>query len=225
MKNKSIGIIIAHPDDEVLGFGGTILRHIAEGDKVNILFLSTGLASRNGSTNEKDILKLREVAKNVSKELGTKNIVFEGFPDNKMDSVSLLSVIKKVENFINLYKANIIYTHYINDLNIDHNIVSRAVLTASRPLPSSAIEKVYFGETLSSSEYTVFNKKFQPNTYFDIGKYLDRKLSIINMYKDELREWPHPRSVRAVKNLAEVRGSEVGLKAAEAFILVRDVKK
>ena len=70
-------------------------------------------------------------------------------------------------------------------MNIDHNIVSRAVLTASRPLPSSAIEKVYFGETLSSSEYTVFNKKFQPNTYFDIGKYLDKKLSIINMYKDE----------------------------------------
>ena len=200
MKNKSIGIIIAHPDDEILGFGGTILRHVAEGDTVNILFLSTGLASRNDSTNEKDILKLREVAKNVSKELGTKNVVFEGFPDNQMDSVSLLSVIKKVESFIKIYNINIIYTHYIDDLNIDHNIVSRAVVTASRPLPATAIEKVYFGETLSSSEYTIFNKKFQPNTYFDIEKYLNKKLYILNMYKDELREWPHPRSERAVKN-------------------------
>ena len=225
MKNKSIGIIIAHPDDEVLGFGGTILRHIAEGDKVNILFLSTGLASRNNSVNEKDILNLKAVAKNVSKELGAANTVFEDFPDNQMDSVTLLSVIKKVENFIKIYNINIIYTHYIEDLNIDHNIVARAAVTASRPLPSTAIEKIYFGETLSSSEYTIFNKKFQPNTYFDIEKYLDKKLSILNMYKDELREWPHPRSERAVKNLAEVRGSEVGLKAAEAFILVRDVKK
>ena len=170
MKNKSIGIIIAHPDDEVLGFGGTILRHIAEGDKVNILFLSTGLASRNNSVDEKDILNLRAVAKNVSKELGAANTVFENFPDNQMDSVTLLSVIKKVENFIKIYNINIIYTHYIEDLNIDHNIVARAAVTASRPLPSTAIEKIYFGETLSSSEYTIFNKKFQPNTYFDIEK-------------------------------------------------------
>ena len=118
-----------------------------------------------------------------------------------------------------------IYTHYNNDINIDHNIVSQAVLTASRPLPGSFIEKVYFGETLSSSEYSLFNRKFQPNTYFDIEKYLSKKLSILNLYEDELREWPHPRSEKAVKNLAEVRGSEAGIKAAEAFILVRNIKK
>jgi len=225
MKNKSIGIIVAHPDDEVLGFGGVILKYIAEGHDVYVLFLSTGLASRNNNTNQKDILNFRKIALNVSEALGVKKTVFENFPDNQMDTVPLLSVIKKVESFIKKYNINTIFTHYNNDLNVDHNIVSRAVLTASRPLPLSAIEKVYFGETLSSSEYTIFNKKFQPNTYFDIEKYLNKKLSILNMYKDELREWPHPRSERAVKNLAEVRGSEVALKAAEAFILVRDVRK
>jgi len=225
MKKKSVGIIIAHPDDEVLGFGGIILRHIAEGDNVHILFLSTGLASRDHNIKEKDLLGLKKVATNVSRVLKVKNTVFENFPDNKMDTVPLLSVVKKVESFISLYNINIIYTHYNNDLNIDHSIVSRAVLTASRPVPSSKVEKVYFGETLSSTEYAIFNKKFQPNTYFDIEKYLKKKLSIIDMYKDELRKWPHPRSKKIIKNLAELRGSEAGLKAAEAFILVRDIKK
>ena len=87
------------------------------------------------------------------------------------------------------------------------------------------IKRVYFGETLSSSEYAFHKNRFQPNTYFDISKYLEKKLSILNLYKEELRDWPHPRSLRAVKNLAEIRGCEVGLKAAEAFILVRDIKK
>lgn len=225
MNNKSIGIIVAHPDDEILGFGGIILKCIEESHDVNILFLSTGLASRENNINKDDIINLRKIALNVSKALGVKNTIFENFPDNQMDTVPLLSVIKKVESFINKYKINIIYTHYNNDINIDHNIVSQAVLTASRPLPGSFIEKVYFGETLSSSEYSLFNRKFQPNTYFDIEKYLSKKLSILNLYKDELREWPHPRSEKAVRNLAEVRGSEAGLKAAEAFILVRNIKK
>jgi len=225
MKNKSIGIIVAHPDDEILGFGGVILKCIEEGHDVNILFLSTGLASRENNTNKDDIINLRKIAVNVSKVLGVKNTLFENFPDNQMDTVPLLSVIKKVESFINKYKINIIYTHYNNDINIDHNIVSQAVLTASRPLPGSFIEKIYFGETLSSSEYSLFNRRFQPNTYFDIEKYLSKKLSILNLYKDELREWPHPRSEKAVRNLAEVRGSEAGLKAAEAFMLVRNIKK
>lgn len=225
MNNKSIGIIVAHPDDEILGFGGVILKCIEEGHDVNILFLSTGLSSRKNNTNKDDIINLRKIALNVSKALGVKNTLFENFPDNQMDTVPLLSVIKKVESFIHKYKINIIYTHYNNDMNIDHNIVSKAVLTASRPLPGSLIQKIYFGETLSSSEYSIFNKRFLPNTYFDIEKYLSKKLSILNLYKDELREWPHPRSEKAVRNLAEVRGSEAGLKAAEAFILVRNIKK
>ena len=185
MNKKSIGIIIAHPDDEILGFGGVILKYAEEGLKISILFLSTGLSSRNNNVKEEEILVLRNTAKSVSKKLGVTKVIFENFPDNQMDTVPFLSVVKKIEDFIMTNEIDTIFTHYDNDLNIDHNIVSRAVLTAARPLPKSKIKRIYFGETLSSTEYAFHKNRFQPNTYFDISKYLEKKLSILNLYKEE----------------------------------------
>ena len=225
MLKKSIGIIVAHPDDEVLGFCGTMLKEIDLGNKVYVLFLSTGLSSRENNIDKKDILNLRQTALEVSKKIGVTKTIFEEFSDNKMDSVPLLSVVKKVEKFLIEFKINEIYTHYINDLNVDHQITAKAVLTAARPLPKNNVSRILSGEVLSSSEYTEFNKRFTPNVFVNIEKYIDKKVDILRLYKNELRDWPHPRSLQAVKNLAEMRGSEIGIKGAEAFLLLRDIIK
>ena len=225
MLKKSIGVIVAHPDDEVLGFCGTMLKEIDLGNKVYVLFLSTGLSSRENNTDKKDILSLRQTALEVSKKIGVTQTIFEEFPDNNMDSVPLLSVVKKVEKFLIEFKINEIYTHYINDLNIDHQITAKAVLTAARPLPKNNVTRILSGEVLSSSEYTEFNQRFTPNVFVNIEKYIDKKVDILRLYKNELRDWPHPRSLQAVKNLAEMRGSEIGIKGAEAFLLLRDIIK
>ena len=225
MGKKSIGIIVAHPDDEVLGFGGTMLKEIDSGNKIYVLFLSTGLSSRKKNTDKKDIINLRQIALNVSNKIGVSKTVFDEFPDNEMDSIPLLSVVKKVEKFLLEFKINEIYTHYINDLNVDHQITAKAVLTAARPLPGSKISKIISGEVLSSSEYTNYNERFKPNMYVDIDKYLDKKIDILSLYEDEIRKWPHPRSLKAVRNLAEIRGSEIGIKGAEAFSILRCIRK
>ena len=178
MLKKSIGVIVAHPDDEVLGFCGTMLKEIDLGNKVYVLFLSTGLSSRENNTDKKDILSLRQTALEVSKKIGVTQTIFEEFPDNNMDSVPLLSVVKKVEKFLIEFKINEIYTHYINDLNIDHQITAKAVLTAARPLPKNNVSKILSGEVLSSSEYTEFNQRFTDlvNERFNMNSVRVKKL-------------------------------------------------
>ena len=196
-----------------------MLKEIDLGNKVYVLFLSTGLSSRESNTDKKDILNLRQTALEVSRKIGVTKTIFEEFPDNNMDSVSLLSVVKKIEKFLIEFKINEIYTHYINDLNIDHQITAKAVLTAARPLPKNNVTRILSGEVLSSSEYTEFNQRFTPNVFVNIEKYIDKKVDILRLYKNELRDWPHPRSLQAVKNLAEMRGSEIGIKGRSIFII------
>ena len=224
MKEK-VAVVVAHPDDEVLAFGGSICRHVDFGESVSVLILATGLASRatDGVVCSDQLEKLRSEARAAAKIMGVTAIEFADFPDNRMDSVALLDVVKVISTFLEKISATTIYTHHVGDLNIDHSITARAVMTAARPLPGSCVNRIYAGEVLSSSEFSFRENRFVPTTYIAIESYLERKCVALNCYSTELRQWPHPRSIQAVKSLAQFRGSESGMTAAEGFLVVREV--
>lgn len=227
MMAKNVAVVVAHPDDEVLGFGGTICRHADADDRIHILILATGLSSRteDGVADKKALEALRAQARAASKVMGVELVEFSDFPDNRMDSVPLLDVIKKVEEFMVRSQPVTVYTHHSGDLNIDHQVCARAVLTACRPLPGAAIERIYAGEVVSSSEYAAPADRFQPTSYIGIAETLERKLQALGHYAGEIRPWPHPRSSEAIEALARLRGSECGLDAAEAFVALREISR
>ena len=141
-----------------------------------------------------------------------------------MDSIDLLDIIKSIEEFITKFKPDILVTHHINDLNIDHQILHQAVLTASRPQPSFCVKKVLSFEVPSSTEWqSSAIKAFQPNYFEDISNTLINKIEALKIYNSEMRDWPHSRSIEAVKHLAAWRGSNIGCEAAEAFVLHREI--
>jgi LmbE family N-acetylglucosaminyl deacetylase len=219
---QSVAVVVAHPDDEVLAFGGTIARHVAKGDSVHILILATGLASRGGH-DEEMFITLRAQAGKATAILGAKPPEFADFPDNRMDTVALLDVVQRIEAFFDVSMPDLILTHHAGDLNVDHRITAQAVLTAARPLPGCKPKRIYAGEVLSSSEYSVPADRFIPNTYVDITPWLEVKKQALACYRDEVRTWPHPRSPQAIEHQVRLRGSEVGLEAAEALCLIRAV--
>lgn len=221
-KSNDVAVVVAHPDDEVLAFGGTIARHAAKGDRVRILFLATGLTSR-GRTDDAALAALRSQAGAAAEILGAEPPEFADFPDNRMDSVALLDVVKAVEDFLEPSFPAVIFTHHAGDLNVDHGVCARAVLTAARPLPGRSAPRLYAGEVLSSSDYADPDDRFAPNTYVDIAEHLEAKKRALALYTDEVRPFPHPRSEAAVEHLARLRGSESGLEAAEGLRLIRAV--
>ena len=155
-----------------------------------------------------------------------KELDFLDFADNRLDNYNLLDVIKPIEKIINSFKPDIIYTHHFGDLNKDHEIVNRAVMTATRPKPNSFVKKIYSFEVLSSTNWSI-NKPasvFMPNYFLNISKFLKKKISLLSLYKSEIEKWPHTRSLKSVESLAKYRGSSVGVEAAEAFCLLREVK-
>ena len=227
---KKILVIAAHPDDELLGCGGTILNHIDCKDSVDILILAEGATARYDKRPKGDDLAanaLFDISIEVSKLLGANKPIFGKLYDNRMDSYEFLDIVKIVENVCNQIKPDIIYTHHGGDLNIDHQLTHRAVLTALRPTPNIKFESLFTFETLSSTEWFPRQQvsQFSPQHFVDISKYLDKKLEILNLYKTEINPFPHARSIEAVKSLALLRGSNVGLPAAEAFELVFNIKR
>ena len=223
---KNVAVVVAHPDDEVLAFGGSICRHGDVGDAVDVLFLATGLASRKPDRKaEKNALaKLRREAEAAGGIMGVRRIEFADFPDNAMDSVPLLDVVQRIEAFLATTDPDIVYGHHVGDLNIDHEIAARAVLTACRPLPDVKPRALYAGEILSATEYASAEQRFQPTVYVAIAGVLERKCQALACYEGELRAFPHPRSIEAVRHLASLRGAECGLPAAETLRLIREVR-
>jgi N-acetylglucosamine malate deacetylase 1 len=218
--NKKILIIAAHPDDEVLGCGGTIAKHLNDGDSINVAFLSDGVKSRN-NTNSIDVEKRKLDSISAGKILGSlEPPIFLNFPDNRMDSVDLLDIVQAIENIIISVDPVVIYTHHSGDLNIDHQLTHKALLTAARPLPDSNIKEIYTFEVQSSTEWSP-SAAFYPNYFVDISATLDKKLSAMKKYDSEIQDFPHPRSLESINALAKYRGSCVGLKAAEAFKVAR----
>ena len=222
-QHNSIVVIAAHPDDEVLGCGATIAKHSANGDKVHVLILGEGMTSRP-SKEKKDVITLRQSAQKANDLLGVTSLTLHSFPDNRMDSLPLLEIVNVVESFIEKYSPSIIYTHFKDDLNVDHRLTHQAVVTACRPQPNFFLmDTLLFFEVPSSTEWQV-PTSFQPHWFIDISKTIDKKLHALTYYETEMRSWPHARSIKAIEHLARWRGATVGVEAAEAFILGRRIE-
>lgn len=223
-------VVAAHPDDEVLGCGGTIARLAGEGDDVSIAILGEGITSRYEQRDQADPALLKQLharASKAAKLLGARELSLQKLPDNRFDSVPLLDVVKIIENLVQTIRPEVIYTHHGGDLNIDHTITHRAVLTATRPQPEQVVREIYTFEVASSTEWAFqrLERPFQPNVFEDISFTLQRKLDGMAVYESEARPFPHPRSPGALTAIAQRWGSVVGCKAAEAFELVRAINR
>ena len=199
----------------------------SKSENIYNLFISDGVSSRN--LKEGKIKKEIELRKKNSikamKILGIKNSSYLEFPDNQLDTVPFLEIVKKIENKIFEIKPERILTHSNLDLNIDHRIVSQAVITATRPIKKNPVQEILFYEVLSSSEWNFGNKRFIPNYYIDVSKQVKKKLRAFKCYRQEIEAFPHPRSIAGIETLMKYRGMESGLKFAEAFYLVRLIIK
>lgn len=221
--SRRIAAIFAHPDDEVLGCGAALAKHADAGDSVHILILATGLNAR-GTADAAAVEELRGQAQASAKVLGAASIEFSDFPDNEMDTVSLLSVVGRVEAFTAALGLDLVYTHHGGDLNIDHRITHQAVVTACRPMPGLPPLEIRACEVNSSTEWaTAPLAPFEPNIFEPVGQTLENKVAALSCYEGELRDWPHPRSVEGVRAIARWRGAQCGQDAAEGFSLVRKV--
>ncbi|MDL2226366.1 PIG-L family deacetylase [Deltaproteobacteria bacterium OttesenSCG-928-M10] len=219
-------VVAAHPDDEILGCGGTLARLHASGARLHILLLGEGPTSRTGSIENDDLrLAARNSALEAAEIIGCKDVRLAGLPDNRFDTVPLLDLIRIVESAAEEIQPDLVFTHHSGDLNIDHRLTHQATLTAFRPLPGRKPATLLSFEVLSSTEYSVSDpaSAFHPSVYVDISGYLQLKQKALIAYTTEMRPWPHPRSPEGVEHLARLRGCQCGVEAAEAFVLIRSV--
>ena len=224
---KKILIVAAHPDDEILGCGGTVARLIRKGHEAFTLILGEGVTSRSDSMdrakNGKALSVLKREAMAANKIIGVKSVMFYDFPDNRFDTVPFLDIVKAVETVKRRIKPEIVFTHYEKDLNIDHQITYSAVVTATRPLEGESVKEIYSYETLSSTEWS-YPFEFSPDTFFDITGTIKGKVKAMRAYRSELRKYPHPRSPEGIKLGSKNWGMKSGVPYAEAFKAVRIVK-
>ena len=221
---KKILFIVAHTDDETISSGGTIARHVKLKDKVYAMSFTDGVSARK--TNKNKIVKERVAASiKASKILGFKWIKNLNFPDNELDSVSLIKIIREIEAIKKKLQPEIVYTHSFSDLNIDHRIVAQATLTAFRPEPNEKLKELRTFEVPSSTDFSSskFKKSFSPNIFIPIDKFWEKKLKALKSYKLEIRKPPHSRSLKGIHNLAKIRGNQSGLELAESFELIRKI--
>lgn len=229
-KKTKLLVVAAHPDDEILGCGGTVAKLVKKNYEAHVVIVSQGITSRYSKLetkqSNKKLLNLKKSALKANKVLGVKTVSFLDFPDNRLDDICLLDIVKRLEQIIKKINPEIIFTHNSTDLNIDHKIVFDALITACRPLPMSKIKKILSFEVLSSTDWGTGsnNDFFNPNYYVDVHKTLNLKLKALKEYKSEMKKWPHARSIETVKALAKFRGSSMGIKAAESFKLIRNIE-
>lgn len=222
---NNVLVIAAHSDDEALGCGGTISKLASNGSNITVLFMTDGVSSRK-SADRNGSSKLRKLnSEKAGKILGISNIIQLDYPDNGMDSVPLLDVTKSIEAAIKQCQPSIVYTHYIDDLNIDHAITARASLTATRPMAGSYVKSVLGYEVNSSTEWSFGSRQFSPNYFVNVTESFADKINALRAYEKELREYPHPRSIEGITALATVRGSTSGFKFAEGFEVYRILEK
>ena len=222
-------VIAAHPDDEILGCGATAARLVSEGHDVHFAILGEGLTSRHSDredTDSKHLEALHKQAHAAAVQLGVKSLVLHKLPDNRLDSVPLLDVVKIVEELVCQLEPQVIYTHHGGDLNVDHEVIHRAVLTATRPLTGNPVREIFAFEVPSSTEWAFqrLNQPFRPNVYVEITSTLEKKIAAMECYESEARKFPHPRSPEALRAIAARWGSVAGCAAAEAFELVRSIR-
>lgn len=217
-------VVAAHPDDEVLGCGGTLVRHAEAGDEVHVVFLADGESSRIMPAEAAAIDARMATARAAGALLGIKKIHAFGLPDNRLDSLPLLDIVRPLEGLIEQLRPEIIYTHHHGDLNVDHRLAHQAVMTACRPVPGHSVRTIYCFEVPSSTEWqTPGISPFTPNVFVEISPYLESKQQALQVYHRELRQSPHIRSLEAIQALGCWRGNSVGMFHAEAFCMVRSL--
>lgn len=220
-------VVVAHRDDETIGLGGTIARHVSNGDLVYCISMTDGVGARKSKNRKIEIETRKKSSLKAGKILGLSWIDEANFPDNALDTVSLLSIVKFIEKAKLKIKPSIIYTHSSADLNIDHQIVSKATLVAFRPHPNEFWQEIRAFEIPSATDYghKSITGDFNANLYIDISKTWKKKLKALKEYKTEIKESPYSRSLSGLENLAKHRGHQVGVKYAEAFEIIRKIQR
>ena len=228
-KNRRIMVVAAHPDDELLGLGATMHKLIKEqGVIAHVVILGEGITSRSDTRDTekwKQVLEEHHANMNAAgRHIGYSDIHSYNFSDNRFDSHALLDIVKVVEKEKEEFKPDIIFTHNAGDLNVNHRYTFQAVMTATRPTADECVKTVITFETNSATEwqYSRHPEQFHPNLYMEISEDdLQAKINALSEYKFEIREYPHPRSAKALRVLAEYRGYTSGRQMAEAFEIVR----
>lgn len=215
--------IAAHPDDELLGLGGTLARHAAEGDDVTCVVASEGASTRYG---DGAAVELQLAGEAAAKVLGVREIRFLGLPDQQLDTQPILSVIQAVERIVDDVAPDIVYGHHWGDVNRDHRVIAEAIMVACRPIGERFPRSVYLFETPSSTEWSWPdpNAAFVPNHFVDISPTIERKLEAMACYTSEVRPAPHPRSLEALRSRAAYWGQVITRPYAEAFVVARQVR-
>lgn len=231
LKNKRILVVVAHPDDELLGLGGTMHRAIHEhGAKVHVVILGEGITSRSDTRDpdawQRELEVHRQNIYAAQSAIGYQSVGIHAFPDNRFDTVALLDIVKLIEQEKNEFDPEIIFTHHGGDVNIDHQRTFEAVITACRPMEHERVRAIIAFETPSGTEWRAPTdpRHFLPNLFFPITKEgLDAKIKGMESYEFEKRPYPHPRSPKALEVQSERWGISVGVPYAEAFVLVRGI--
>lgn len=227
----NILVVAAHPDDEILGVGGTIAKHVEAGDAVYGLILGEGQTARFDRREEAGneiVERLHGDTERAAAVLGIRKMYFENFADNRFDSVDLLDIVKAVERRIRELRPAVIYTHHRGDLNVDHRMAYQAVLTATRPMQDQPVKEIYTFETVSSTEwnFSYRQEQFAPNVFVRLtAAQFEKKLAAMEEYKTELCAYPHPRSLEMLRASAVRWGGVAGGHYVEAFETVRIIRE
>ena len=216
-------VVAPHPDDETLGCGGALLRHKAAGDRLHWLIV-TGMSEAAGYSRERMAARAKEIAA-VSKDYGFKSVRQLGLPPAGLDTLPLKRVIAAMGEAFAAVTPAIVYLPYYGDVHSDHKVVFAAGTACAKSFRRASVRRLLAYETLSETDYAVdpADAPFKPNLFVDISKHLNKKLSIMKRYQGELGKFPFPRSEKAIRAAAAVRGAASGFKAAEAFMILKEL--
>jgi LmbE family N-acetylglucosaminyl deacetylase len=216
-------VIAAHPDDELLGLGGTVARHAADGDEVHCVIVSEGATARYAAGAGETLAASAHAAAAV---LGTRPPRILGLLDQRLDELPIVEVIRPIEAVVDELAADIVYTHHWGDVNRDHRVVSEAVMVACRPVGAASPRRLLAFETPSSSEWSSTDPSlaFVPNHFVDITATLEHKLRAMACYPTEIRPAPHPRGLESLRARAAYWGQAAGRTYVEPFVLIREVR-
>jgi LmbE family N-acetylglucosaminyl deacetylase len=219
----NIAVISAHPDDELLGVGGTVARHVDRGDRVRMAIMCEGISVRYDPERHAEV---QAQAKAAAAILGVDDLVQKELPDQRLDTLSLTDIVREIDAVLAGFEPEVVYTHFGGDINRDHRILTEAVLVATRPYAAPTVREVLMFETPSSTEWgsATLLPAFQPSVFVDISETLDRKVEAFLRYTKEVRPYPHPRSAEALRDRARYWGSLVNYRAAEPFAVVRSLR-